>query len=56
MNLTSKSVECNIIIKYNLLKKTPALLYIQLVQPHLEYCVFFIDGSLKKHIDKFDRV
>ena len=37
-------------------KKTTALVYKQLVRPHLEYCDFLIDGNLKKHIDKFDRV
>ena len=36
--------------------KTTALLYKQLVCPHLEYCDFLIDSSLKKHIDKFDKV
>ena len=35
---------------------TTALLYKQLVRPHLEYCDFLIDSSLKKHIDKFDKV
>ena len=33
-----------------------ALLYKQLVRPHLDYCDFLIDSSLKKHIDKFDNV
>ena len=37
-------------------KKTTSLLYKQLVRPHLQYCDFLIDSSLKKHIDKFDRV
>ena len=37
-------------------KKTTSLLYKQLVRPHLEYCDFLIDSSLKKHVDKFDRV
>ena len=37
-------------------KKTTALLYKQLVRPHLEYCDFLIDSCLKKHIDKFDNI
>ena len=37
-------------------RKTTALLYKQLARPHLEYCDFLIDSSLKKHIDKFDTV
>ena len=36
--------------------KTTALLYKQLVRPHLEYCNFLIDSSLKKHIDTFDNI
>ena len=36
-------------------RKTTALLYKQLVRPHLEYCDFLIDSSLRKHIDKFER-
>ena len=43
-------------IRKCLSKKTTALLYKQLVRPHLEYCDFLIDSSLKKHIEKFDRV
>ena len=43
-------------IRKCLSKKTTALLYKQLVRPHLEYCDFLIDSSLKKHIDKFDNV
>ena len=35
-------------------KKTTSLLYKQLVRPHLEYCDFLIDSSLKKHVDKFE--
>ena len=37
-------------------RKTTALLYKQLVRPHLEYCDFLIDSSLRKHIDKFEKV
>ena len=40
----------------HLSKKNTSLLYKQLVRPHLEYCDFLIDSSLKKHVDKFDRV
>ena len=36
--------------------RTTALLYKQLVRPHLEYCDFLVDSSLKKHIKKFDKV
>ena len=43
-------------IRRCLSKKTTALLYKQLVRPHLEYCDFLIDSSLKKHIEKFDNV
>ena len=43
-------------IRKCLSKKTTALLYKQLVRPHLEYCDFLIDSSLRKHIDKFDKV
>ena len=43
-------------IRKCLSKKMTALLYKQLVRPHLEYCDFLIDSSLKKHIDKFDNV
>ena len=43
-------------IRKCLSKKTTALLYKQLVHPHLEYCDFLIDSSLKKHVNKFDTV
>ena len=36
--------------------RTTALLYKQLVRPHLEYCDILVDSSLKKHINKFDKV
>ena len=43
-------------IRKCLTKRTTALLYKQLVRPHLEYCDFLVDSSLKKHVDKFDKV
>ena len=43
-------------IRTCLSKKPTALLYKQLVRPHLEYCDFLIDSSLKRHVDKYDNV
>ena len=37
-------------------KKITALLYKQLVRPHLEYCDFLVDSCLKKHCEKFNKV
>ena len=43
-------------IRKCLTKKKTALLYKQLARPHLEYCDFLIDSSLKKHVNKYDKV
>ena len=37
-------------------KKTTALLYKQLVRPHMEYCDFLVDSGLKKHVEKLDKI
>ena len=31
------------------------MLYKQLVRPHLEYCDFLVDSSLKRHVAKYDK-
>ena len=37
-------------------KKITALLYKQLVRPHMEYCDFLVDSCLEKHCEKFNKV
>ena len=39
-----------------LTNKTTSMLYKQLVRPHLEYCDFVVDSSLKKNVAKYDKV
>ena len=39
-----------------LTNKTTSMLYKQLVRPHLEYCDFLVDSSLKRNVAKYDKV
>ena len=32
------------------------MLYKQLARPHLEYCDFLVDSSLKKNVAKIDKI
>ena len=49
MFMVSKLRQC-------LTNKTTYMLYKQLVRPHLEYCDFLVDSSLKRHVWKYVKV